>query len=101
MPPLGLCQAQLCNPNTCVVRTSNTPHASPNPPFLPLSAFLEQEFITLPPAFYLELDLEQNVVVERASSSPLSLLRAATGSREVELHRLIKVGVVRQRGGVE
>jgi hypothetical protein len=51
-----------------------------------------QEFITLPHHFFLELDLEQNILVERASSNPLTLLReAAAGSREVELHRLIKV----------
>jgi len=49
-----------------------------------------QEFITLPDAFFLEVDLEQNVLVERSSTSPLSILRAAAG-KEIELHRLIKV----------
>lgn len=53
-----------------------------------------QELVTLPEAFFLELDLEQSVLVERSSSSPLSLLRAAAGSKEVELHRLIKVRTV-------
>jgi hypothetical protein len=55
-------------------------------------AVYAQEFITLPNHFFLEVDLEQNILVERASSNPLTLLReAAAGSREVELHRLIKV----------
>lgn len=49
-----------------------------------------QSYVNLPDAFFLEADLEQNVLVERSSSSPLSILRAASG-REVELHRLIKV----------
>lgn len=51
-----------------------------------------QSYVTLPDAFFLEADLEQNVLVERSSSNPLSILRAASG-REVELHRLIKVSL--------
>lgn len=48
-----------------------------------------QEFVTLPAAFYLELDLEQQSLVERISSSPLSLITA--GLRQLELQGLIQV----------
>jgi hypothetical protein len=48
-----------------------------------------QEYVTLPPAFYLELDLEQQVLVERASSNPFTLL--TSGLHQLELQQLIQV----------
>lgn len=48
-----------------------------------------QEYVTLPPAFYLELDLEQQVLVERASSNPYALL--TSGLHQLELQQLIQV----------
>ncbi|WIA17943.1 hypothetical protein OEZ85_009435 [Tetradesmus obliquus] len=48
-----------------------------------------QDYVTLPPAFYLELDLEQQVLVERASSNPYALL--TSGLHQLELQQLIQV----------
>ncbi|KAF8062053.1 sppA [Scenedesmus sp. PABB004] len=45
-----------------------------------------QEFVSLPPAFYLEVDLETQTLVERASSSPLALL---AGAHQLELAALV------------
>lgn len=56
---------------------------SPNTPH-PL-----QEYVTLPEAFYLELDLEQQVLVERLSSNPISLI--TSGLHQLELQGLIQV----------
>jgi hypothetical protein len=48
-----------------------------------------QEYVTLPPAFYVEMDLEQQVLVERASSNPYTLL--TSGLHQLELQQLIQV----------
>eukprot|EP00878_Enallax_costatus_P020111 GHUV01021243.1.p1 GENE.GHUV01021243.1~~GHUV01021243.1.p1 ORF type:complete len:232 (+),score=82.82 GHUV01021243.1:291-986(+) len=47
-----------------------------------------KEFITLPEAFYLELDLEQQTLVERLSNNPISLITA--GLHQLELQGLIQ-----------
>lgn len=48
-----------------------------------------REFVTLPAACFIEIDLEQQQLVERASSNPLRLL--AAGARELELQALVQV----------
>eukprot|EP00879_Flechtneria_rotunda_P028786 GHRR01031008.1.p1 GENE.GHRR01031008.1~~GHRR01031008.1.p1 ORF type:complete len:142 (+),score=42.41 GHRR01031008.1:530-955(+) len=48
-----------------------------------------KEYITLPAAFYLDLDLEQQALVERSSNNPLALL--TSGIRQLELHNLLQV----------
>jgi hypothetical protein len=54
-----------------------------------------QEYVTLPPAFYLELDLEQQVLVERANSNPFTLI--TSGLHQLELQQLIQVRCVLQQ----
>jgi hypothetical protein len=56
-----------------------------------------QEYVTLPPAFYLELDLEQQVLVERASSNPFTLL--TSGLHQLELQQLMQVCCALQHRG--
>lgn len=75
---------------------ASTPVAAQTPallylttPIMPVLCLPVQEYITLPPAFYLELDLEQQVLVERSSSNPYALL--TSGIHQLELQTLIQV----------
>ena len=57
-----------------------------------------QEYLTLPTGFFLDLDLERQVLVNRPSSNPLQLLR--TGLQQIELRHLINVSRVLCRVGM-